>query len=493
MRRREFIVIIISIAAAIVAGVGAIILPSLPIKWMIALILAISFVSILLITPDAERVILFTVVLIVPFTIGTTLPAFIEHPEHIGLSQTLDVQLIDILIFSLIVYRLVRLAARRDEIRFFPFITIPAFVWVFASALSLANAGQLDVALIQLGIMAKLWLLYIVVANSIKNEMDIKWLVFALLLGVFFQGILGIAQEAAGQTFGLSFLGEPDQLFDSRSSGTIGHPNGYGLYLAATTPLSLTLLFLDVRGLYKAMAGVVLSVGMLGLLFSLSRGGWLGFLTGAIVVVVIAIRGRRQSLKVVFVGASLMFITLIPVTFSQQNLITNRLTSTQANQSALSRITMGQGAIAMIKDYPVLGVGLNNYSFLMPEYDPVDYLSERRRVIVHNIYLLIAAETGLVGSAAFLWFVASLCIQAWRLASQALNNVVWMAGAGALSAYAALIVHGTVDYDMLANVTIFRLLWLFAAIIASLSEMTWREREESSHPQLQEYATRKNG
>lgn len=481
MKNFEFTVSIVSIVVALVAGFGATILLSMPMQWTIALILTIGFISILLISHDAERVIIFTVALITPLSVGTTLPPFLQHLGHIGLSNTLDVQVIDVLILSLIIYRIVRMATRWDEIRLFPFVTFPALAWIFASALSVLYAREVDVGVIQLGQMAKLGLLYIVVANSIKDEAYIKWLVTALILGVLFEGLLGIYQWSAGRTLGLFFLGEPTQFDPGRALGTIGHPNGFAQYLAATMPLGLALLFLDIKGIYKALVGAVLGVGFLGLLFSLSRGGWLGFVAASIAVLVFAVRRRRQNLKIAFVAGGSILLVLLLLTLSQRGLIANRLTSYEAIQSALIRGTLNEGAIAMIKDHPFFGVGLNNYALFMPEYDPIDYLGERRPVIVHNVFLLIVAETGLVGAVAFLWFMARLFIQAWRLASRAPNDIVWLAGVVAFSAFTALTVHGMVDYGLLASLPIFRLLWLFAAIVTGLSEKARVGRDAISH------------
>lgn len=57
----------------------------------------------------------------------------------------------------------------------------------------------------------------------------------------------------------------------------------------------------------------------------------------------------------------------------------------------------------MIKESPFYGVGLNNFIVHLPKFwvqSGVYFLQP-----VHNIFLLVAAETGLVGLLAFLWFL----------------------------------------------------------------------------------------
>jgi O-antigen ligase len=325
--------------------------------------------------------------------------------------------------------------------------------------------------------MIKLWLLYIVVANSIEDEADMMWIATALCLAVAFQGLLGVYEGINGHTLGLTSLGEATQLFHGRSLGTIGHPNGYGMYLAATMPFVLALLFLDIHGFYKFLAGASLCAGMAGMMFSLSRGAWVGFMLASIAVLVFTIRRKRQNLRIALAGAGSFLMIFLLLILSQRDMITARLTSKTADESALSRIPLAQVGIAIFLDHPVLGVGLNNYELIVPEYDSA---SSRGVTMVHNGYLLIAAETGLVGIVTFLWFLASLFIQSYRLLSRA-NDFVWLAGVGAFSAYIVISIHNIVDYGMLATAPVFRLLWLFAAIIAGAS-VNFERKYSASYP-----------
>ncbi len=467
---------------SVLAGflIGMIALLELPIKWRIAIIVVMASSLIMLIIRDVEHILLFGLVFIIPFHIGIGLPPIITRFDHIGQWLSFDVQLIDILVLLLLMCRLARLADHQAEIHFYSLITIPALVWLLAGALSALSAREMDLVWIQMGETAKLFLLYIVVANSIRTTADIKWLVWALLLGVLFQGVLGSYQGIIGRPLGLSFLGEPSQLYFGRSLGTVGHPNSYAAYMATTLPIAFAVLFLNVRWFYKALVGFILCFGALGLLFSLSRSGWLSFVIASTAIFVFAIYRRRQNFHINFgVAASLIFLLFL-LALSQRELIVDRLTSSQATASAYSRVTMAQGAIAMIQDYPILGVGANNYSLYMPKYDPFDFKRENQIVIVHNVYLLTAAETGLVGLAVFLWFLVSLFIQSIRVTSRATDDIVWLAGVGVFSAFVALSVHGIVEYDMLANVIVFRSFWLFAAIVAVLSENLKRERSDLS-------------
>lgn len=450
--------------------IGGIVLFELPLKWMAAIVMGMGVIIIMAMVRAVERVLLLGLGFIIPLHVGTGLPPLITRFDHMGQWISFDIQLIDILVLLLLVCRLAQLADHQAKFHFYPLITVPAIAWLMAGALSALSARETDLVWIQMGETAQLFLLYIVVANSIRTETDIKWLIWALLLGVLVQGVLGTFQGISGRPLGLTFIGEPSQLYFGRSLGTVGHPNSYAAYLATMLPTAFAVLFLNVRWLDRALVGVILCFGALGLLFSLSRSGWLGFVVALTAILIFAVHRRRRNFHVNFGVAGSLIVILLLLALSQHELIVDRFTSSQATASALSRVTMARGAMAMIQDYPIIGVGANNYSLHMPKYDPFDFKRENQIVIVHNVYLLTTAETGIVGLAAFLWFLISLSIQSIRVTSHAVHDVVWLAGVGVFSALAALAVHGIVEYDMLANAIVFRSFWMFAAIVAGLSK-----------------------
>jgi hypothetical protein len=62
----------------------------------------------------------------------------------------------------------------------------------------------------------------------------------------------------------------------------------------------------------------------------------------------------------------------------------------------------------MFKKYPVIGVGLGNFSFLYNQYKPDDAVYKTLLPVINNVYLEILVETGILGMAAFLFFIFNL-------------------------------------------------------------------------------------
>jgi O-antigen ligase len=69
-------------------------------------------------------------------------------------------------------------------------------------------------------------------------------------------------------------------------------------------------------------------------------------------------------------------------------------------ETLVYRLNLMQSAFEMIKSHPLLGIGINNYARVMDDYVP--FFLTQERWIVHNHYLLVAAETGLAGIGCFL-------------------------------------------------------------------------------------------
>lgn len=455
---------------------GTILLLDIPAKWEATLILAIGFAIILMVC-NPKRVLLLTVAGIVPFYIGND---FFYRPQYLGEMHSVGFYAIDALVIGLLILLLARVATRQSKIRLFPRTTIPAIAWLTISALSVVNAKDVEIAAIQLIAMGRLFLIYLVVANSLEDEADVKWLTSGFLLGILCQGLIGSYQGITGNPIGLSFVGEPTVLFHYRAQGTIGHPNGYAMYLSATISFALILQFTRVRQLYKILAGIVLCVGGMGLIFSLSRGGWISVGVAFLLVLALAVHRKRLQVQTSVIISGATFLILLALILVQGNLIMSRL-MTDDQGSAISRIAMASRAFSIIQDHPLSGVGLNNYSQSMVQYDEGSS-GNGNRFIVHNSFLLIFAETGILGLVAFGWFLMSLLIQTSRVLTRAPNDLMWLAGLGTLSAFIALIVHNTVDYGLVASTQIFTLFWLLAAVVASLSQERDFEIYKSNAP-----------
>ncbi|EKD65274.1 MAG: O-Antigen Polymerase family [uncultured bacterium] len=74
------------------------------------------------------------------------------------------------------------------------------------------------------------------------------------------------------------------------------------------------------------------------------------------------------------------------------------------DESVTIRQELIKSSVFMIKENPIFGVGINNYLDQLPYYQRINnYFTDLQPV--HNIYFLVAAQTGIVGLAFFIWFI----------------------------------------------------------------------------------------
>jgi len=423
---------------------------------------------------NMRRMLLAALAFLLPFYLHKGL--FVQEGRT-GEILSLNVAAIDVLLLLLAFLWLAEMAVdKRCKVRACARITVPAAIWFSMSALSIPKAVDLTLGLLQLTMMLKLLVLYLVVANQVRNASDTKAIVIALLGGLFLQSVLGLYQRWTGQPLGLWFLGETPQIrnfkldlgLTPRPQGTIGHPNDYAMYLEMLLPLALAMLFAGIKPRYKLLIGLTFCMGAVALLFSLSRGGWLGFGLGIVVMLfllthrgVIRLRGGISPL--------IWVILLLMIGLAFSGLVSSRLRSSDRG-AFKSRFTLMQGAIAMIEDHPLLGVGLNNYTLAGLRYYP-EQVQEwgPGAAEVHNIFLLIAAEVGLVGAAAFLWSLVAFFKHGLEFVRRASMGLPWLIGSAILVGSSAALLHNQADYALMANPQVASLFWFMVGWLVAIS------------------------
>lgn len=231
----------------------------------------------------------------------------------------------------------------------------------------------------------EMFFIALVTAGAIKNKRQ----VYLLLI------VMGLSLLVVNRNY-YSIVYERDVTHFSyalRDAGVMGYAGENGL--AAFEVMMASFLF----GIYAFATSKLVKVVVLGLLvtcsycllFSYSRGGYLGFLAGLLVI------GLLKERKALILAAALLLAweTLLPVSVQERINMTRGEdgSGTSLDSSSAERVELWQDALQMIKANPVTGTGFNTYEF-MGRVGP--YRD------THNYYLKVCAETGFVGFALFL-------------------------------------------------------------------------------------------
>lgn len=323
---------------------------------------------------------------------------------------------------------------------------------------------------------------------------SVRGVLFMILLAGLSQALIGIWQ------FGLR--GEGPEHFEIlggfyRAYGTFEQPNPFGGYMSMAACLGvgalvgLIMVWIPRLGIVKRIlrwVGVaegqgdhkgapnlelswLLFVGgcaaalVAGLVFSWSRGAWLGF--GAAMAALVFFFPRRRWIGLLLlVAAGGLFLIgnqfgLVPASISdritgfQEDLRFDDVRGVDindANYAVLERLAHWQAAIGMAQDNLWRGVGFGNYEPAYGDYALINWPQPLGHA--HNYYLNLLAEIGVFGLAVYLFLWGAILWQAVGL----LKRLDWPRrgiALGLLAVWVTLSVHQLVDKLYVNNLYIF--------------------------------------
>lgn len=215
-----------------------------------------------------------------------------------------------------------------------------------------------------------------------------------------------------------------------RAFGFFPDPHNFAFFVNLCLFAGLGYFFSSKKVLSKVWIGSALALMISAIGISFSRGAYLGLFAGGLFFASVFLK-RSGVLGKVFVVAAMIFVLIS--TFNS-NIITQRLASSfnLKEGSNAERYKNWAQAADMIRDYPLRGVGLGNYARTV---EPT--ASSRSSIYAHNLFLDIAAETGILNAIIFL---SLIIISIWRNIK---NNDI--ASLGLAAGLIAFLVHSIFD------------------------------------------------
>ncbi len=298
----------------------------------------------------------------------------------------------------------------------------------------------------------KMGLLVLIVRNYVKSRQDVIFIISLLLICVVFQSMLAVFQTVSHSSLGLGFLGERDALWQislgnvrfGRPGGTMGHSNALSNFLETLSPLALAFLLGRSSGFLRALSLVAFPAGMIGIFLTFSRAGWGSAVLGVgAVLLMSSVFGTMHRSKVILFG-SVLLICLGIFGLLMAGIISQRIT-TFGSSSWLVRTGTIQVASNIVKQHPLLGVGVNNYMVVASQYVSPGLSPLFGGLIAHNLFYLVAAETGITGLAVFLALMLTIMLEGRRVI-KADREIFSTIAIGILGGIVALLIHGMFDW-----------------------------------------------
>jgi len=449
---------------------------TLPMKFTYYFIAGPVILFIAIISGNLKRFFQGVLIFIIPINYATH---FFRREYEFGGGGGLSFSPLDIVLivlYGIWLYELIFQQSSRN-VRFFRRIAVPALVLVAYSFLSMIPAQDPYMVLFENVNVLRAILLFLYIGNHVRTRKDLHRVVFILLLSLFLQSMVAMAQKWLGISLGLQLFGEYAELRTftldyylktARVGGTIGHPNALAKYVEMLIPLAMVLLFTRLRAKYKVMSMITFVAALVVLLLTLSRGGWVCFAGSIVLVLLLIFRARLISLR------TLVAILLIGVIFAGvgagfSGLVQSRLFGDDYG-AAKGRMPLNRIAINVIRHHPVLGVGVKNYGKVMHLYNP--NIERMRTNMVHNAYLLAAAEMGIPGLLLMLWLLIAILRLGLENIKRKQDTFLKSINIGIVAGLAALWAHWLVDIGYIGRFSVF---WVMVGLMAA----TWQMKEET--------------
>lgn len=304
-------------------------------------------------------------------------------------------------------------------------------------------------------------LLAVCASVSLSHKKVLRLASVVLTLSIFWQAIVILSQFLLQRSIGLWFLGERSfdattsaiahvQIFGNlylRSYGTFPHPNVASAFL--TIGLIITTVYhlgskLAKGAKLKSFWPQILfgAISSLGVFLTFSRA------TSAVIIIglIVAAQILKKSLRILLI-LTILVLAISAGAFHQRQIV-----------SLAERLTLSQAALVVFSEKPLLGVGSANFILKLASLDLFSAAEIRLLQPVHNVFLLILAENGLIG---FLIFCL-LLFQVARKINSRLKLILFL----------ALMVYASVDHFLWTLQQGQLLFWLTIAYIVSSPKIT---------------------
>jgi O-antigen ligase len=288
-------------------------------------------------------------------------------------------------------------------------------------------------------------ILFFLSVQAFRTRSDLKKLAWFLILLCFGVSLFGIAQHftSEGPIYWVRPLRAGGDPF-----GPYVNRNHFAGFVELTLPIALAMLVF--RGIQRdvyPLVGLLSIVPAGALILSGSRGGIVSFAFEIAVLWILA-RTHTSPDRPRFVGiAIVVFAAMALIVWLGAAKALERFASLHIGEVTMSRrVSMIRGATHIFLDHPIDGVGLGALVAVYPRYET---LYDGKLVDhVHNDYIEMLAETGLLGGICGLAFLWILFRQARTCYAAEQGHFSRALHAGAMAGLCGILLHTFVDFNL---------------------------------------------
>jgi O-antigen ligase len=441
-------------------------------RWGRIGVISALFAPWIVLAGPTKKILLAIALLDIPLQIDKNLD-YLDDPAQLGALGGFEISLTTVALVGLyIAWFIEHASARRDDVPTAPFRLVrPLALYVLVAAVSAVAAADVGLYARGLFLLVQLLLLFIYLVNNIRSRQDVRFVVTMLLCGLLFESAIIVGLGTSAESLNVAgfrvFVDTATQdIGGPRFYGTLGSPINAAAYFELILAPALAVLATSLGRTHKVLAGLGVVLGLIALVGTLSRAAW-GATIVSMIVTCAAFRTGGERRGGYGLAVPLLLLAVVAgVLLTFQATIATRVTGDDYG-SARGRLPLAATALEIITDSPILGIGVNNYTAALPRYE-ANFTGEWLYT-VHNKYLLVWAEAGIGGLAAFLWFLAATVRrgrEVWKRRDPLLSPLALGLTAGLVGQMGHMVV------DIYSSRSEVEFLWVVAALIAAMSRMT---------------------
>ena len=419
------------------------------------IIAGLSLVYITVVNKDPIRLYLYFFVFILPLFVVlyfTELPT--DMPEHPGLISYPAVYAHDVPFWIFAVLLMLNIFMKHQTRIDFPKLLIPLVIYLIPAFLSTLDAEVPSLGYYELMRTLKMIAMTVLIANVITKRKHLLICLAVIFGGIIIQDVISLFQylfpeqaievmDSVGIYPNIINAIPDDPESSARVCGTTGYCNSLAGYLELMMPVFIAvLLFAPVRFWVRASITFLILITAPIFYLTYSRGGFLGIAVALTIMVFVLIFKLSKHLRNLFLIMMILLIFIASLFYSLNLVSSSRAEETGGLFTDKVRVALVNTAVSMIKDKPLLGIGLNNFPERLDQYD-VSGIEYDLPYPVHNTYLLSAAETGLIGVFFLFWFFWRIIKTAYR-ATKVKDATLSAIAIGVLAGFCGWLTHNTV-------------------------------------------------
>jgi O-Antigen ligase len=443
----------------------------------VAAVFGIVIVVALVLASDRSRILMVAVVATMLFPVHKKLGTLVLNTESgaPGLIVTSTM----VVLAGLYIAWMVEGTFKRDVVRALrrPVFWTPLLA-MFLASFSINAAQNSYLAISQLVYWLFIYALFLYFGARVHSRTDIAWILGAFgalavieagvvvlqKVGIFGLGFLNVKTQAIARTTDVGDIGRP--------FGTLVHPVFLAITVSMIALVALSLaMFLSNKWVRLAcLAVVLLCLGQIYL--TQARGPLLGVIPALAVLIAIGATRHRISARAWVTGSFLVLAALIVLWPQVQTFYENNFGSSHFSIEVKSRVQLNNVGERMIDSSPLTGTGLNNFTQIEDRYTTEPLLFPG--FPSHNLFILTAAETGVLGLAGLLIIGAALAWNAIQL-GQSRDPLFRAIGWAMFCIIILNVIAEQLSYSMREEVplTVF---WIFAGLMMACIRMQEDER-----------------